>query len=177
VVYWSQNELTSWSSPWFLQIALNSWDWCKGETSKIMFKTQALVPGKPIKLNWFRFWMNAAETSQIVLKTVDFGSPTVSPITWRKLPEAKKRNATRTWTVGDKAIGSAKFVIQDLCVEVSPKIESRPKRKRIWSSSSEKFVKSMSCILCFFSWCGNAKRSNNESAILFVLKHFNPKVS
>ena len=61
-----------------------------------MFKTQALVPGKPIKLNWFHFLINAKETSQIVLETVDFGSTTVSPITWRKLPEAKKCNPTRT---------------------------------------------------------------------------------
>jgi len=61
-----------------------------------MFKTQDLVPGKRIKLNWFRLWINAAESSQIVLETVDFGSPTVSPITWRKLPEAKKCNPTRT---------------------------------------------------------------------------------
>ena len=59
-------------------------------------KTQALVPGKLIKLNWFPFWINAAETSQIVRETVDFSSPTVSPITWRKVSEAKKHNATST---------------------------------------------------------------------------------
>ena len=117
-------------------------------------------------------------TSQIVRDTVDFGSPMVSPITWRKLPEAKKRNASRTWTVADKAW------FREICRSRSSRrsftkniTEYQPKRKRLLSSSSEMFVKSMSCILYFFSWCGNAKRSNNESAILFVLKNFNPKVS
>ena len=39
------------SSPQFLEIAPNLWDWCIEQTNKIMFETQALVPGEPIKLN------------------------------------------------------------------------------------------------------------------------------
>ena len=39
------------SSLRFLEIAPNLWDWCIEQTNKIMFETQALVPGEPIKLN------------------------------------------------------------------------------------------------------------------------------
>ena len=38
----------------------------------------------------------ACDTAVMHCETVDFGSPNVSPITSRKLPDAKKRKATRT---------------------------------------------------------------------------------
>ena len=47
-------------------------------------------------MNICRRRTRACDTAVMHRQTVDFGSPNVTPIASRKLPDAKKRKATRT---------------------------------------------------------------------------------
>ena len=119
--------------PLWLQIACSFMEWNPLRLTKSFLfscgawilmwvpSTQPITPGNPPlvkkpRLFWsisssvdghlmkfLCFCARASETWPIIRDTDDFDRPRVSPITWRKLPEAKKRNATRTCTVVDKA--------------------------------------------------------------------------
>ena len=108
----------------------NSWESSLAENPSFAHWISAVVVGQ--RINSFRFSINAADTSLIMRETVYFGMPTVSPITWRNFPEAKKRCATSIWTVGDKAW------FRQVCRSRSSQrsltknsMDSRPKRKRL----------------------------------------------
>ena len=57
-----------------------------------------------------------------VLEPVDFGSQNVSPITSRKLPDAKKRKATRTWISGESAWLRAVFLARSSDNKSAPRL-------------------------------------------------------
>ena len=117
----------------------------------------------------------AFDTSVTILETVDLGRPTVSPIICRKLPLAKKRNATRTCSVGD----SAWFLRVCLCrssfrISTRNFIDSRPNLYLLRSSSSVSSSRSISRCWNFLSRICGSIRGNSKSAILFVLAKFSP---
>lgn len=128
------------------------------------------------------FCARASETWPIIRDTDDFDRPRVSPITWRKLPEAKKRNATRTCTVVDKAW------FRDVSLSRSSRrssdknyMDSRPKRYRLLNSSSVKLDREKSSgslnVLSFLLGAGiKPNPPSNKSAILFCLGKVFPRL-
>ena len=128
-------------------------------------------------MNSFCFWASASETSFTALETEDFGRPTVSPISCRKLPLAKKRNATRICCVGD----SAWFLFVCHCrsflrISVRNSMESRPNLYLLRSSSSETSSKKISCCRNFLLRIFGGITRIRKSAILFVLINFIPRL-
>ena len=124
-------------------------------------------------MNSFCFWARASDTSLTTLETEDFGRPTVSPMSCRKLPLAKKRNATRICSVGD----SAWFLVVCRCrsfsrISVRNSMESRPNLYLLRSSSSEKSSRKISCSRNFLSRIFGGITGISKSAILFVLTNF-----
>ena len=166
--------------------------------------TQPITPGNPplvkkktafvLKYLLFGWWSvdevslflcfcaRAGETWLIIRDTDDFDRPRVSPITWRKLPEAKKRNATRTCTVVDKAW------FRDVSLSRSSRrssdknsMDSRPKRYRLLNSSSVKLDREKSSgslnVLSFLLGAGiKPNPPSNKSAILFCLGKVFPRL-
>ena len=127
-------------------------------------------------MNWFCLPARASDTSVTIRDTVDFESPTVSPIICKKLPLAKKRKATRSCTVGVNAW--FRFVWRwrsSLRRSVKNSMESRPNRYWHRSSSLVKLSRDISCCLNCFSLLSGTTNPSNKSAILFVdVKLYSP---
>ena len=127
------------------------------------------------------FCARASETWLIIRDTDDFEKPRVSSITWRKLPEAKKRNATRICTVVDEAW------FRDVSLSRSSRrssdknsMDSRPKRYRLLNSSPVKLDREKSSgsldVLSFLLGAGiRPNPPSNKSAILFCLGEVFPR--
>ena len=100
--------LYDWQNRFLFHVVPESWCECHQhsqspeETPRVCFEVSPLQS----MVTWRKFLCFGARASKtwlIIRDTDDFDKPRVSPITWRKRPEAKKLNATRTRTVVDKA--------------------------------------------------------------------------
>lgn len=121
-------------------------------------------------VNSFHFWVSAADTSQIICDTADFVKPTVSPITWKERPEAKKHKATRTWTVVNKAwlhhvchFRSSSRSSTNICI--------------LAAKTKPEFAKAISWSWNLLCLCTTDNTLNSKSAMLFVLKNFIPQLA